>query len=320
MAPFFVFLFCLFATYAGYLLATKKKNEQRAEMRKRIEQVLAYSAHVDEDQLRLRREELLSEIPLMNRLLLRVQGAMQIKKIIDQADLNLTVMRLFMFSAFAGLMAVMAASMVTIDLLIIFAAGTAAAAVPFIHVVWQRKKRLHQFLSDLPAALDLMSRALAAGHAFSESLNLVATEMPDPVSKEFRQTYEEQNLGLSAKLALGNLAERIPLMDLKLCVTAIMIQRETGGNLSEVLEKVAFTIRERFRILEDLKTLTTQSRWSAYVLCGIPMFVAAVTTAINPEYMSILWDDPRGHQLVALAAGMQIAGTLLVRKILIIKI
>lgn len=320
MTPFFVFLFCLFATYAGYLLATKKKNEQRAEMRKRIEQVLAYSAHVDDDQLRLKREELLSEIPLMNRVLLRVQGVMQVKKLIDQADLDLTVMRLFMFSAFAGLMAVMAASMVTINLLVILVAGSVAAVLPFAHVLWKRQVRLHQFLTDLPAALDLMSRALAAGHAFSESLNLVASEMPDPVSKEFRQTYEEQNLGLSAKLALGNLAERIPLMDLRLCVTAIMIQRETGGNLSEILEKVSFTIRERFRILEDLKTLTTQSRWSAYVLCGIPMLVAAFTTYINPEYMSVLWNDPRGHQLVVLAAGMQLAGTLLVRKILRIKI
>ncbi len=320
MTPFFVFLFCLFGTYAGYLLATKKKNEQRAEMRKRIEQVLAYSAHIDDDQLRLKREELLSEIPLMNKVLLRVQGVMQIKKLIDQADLDLTVMRLFMFSAFAGLMAVMAASMVTINLLVIFAAGSVAAVLPFAHVLWKRQVRLHQFLTDLPAALDLMSRALAAGHAFSESLNLVASEMPDPVSKEFRQTYEEQNLGLSAKLALGNLAERIPLMDLRLCVTAIMIQRETGGNLSEILEKVSFTIRERFRILEDLKTLTTQSRWSAYVLCGIPILVAAFTTYINPEYMSVLWNDPRGHQLVALAAGMQLAGTLLVRKILRIKI
>jgi tight adherence protein B len=165
-----------------------------------------------------------------------------------------------------------------------------------------------------------MSRALSAGHAFAEALHMVSTEMPDPIATEFRKTYEEQNLGLSLKLALENLTERVPLIDLRLCVTAIMIQRETGGNLAEILEKVAYTIRERFRILEDLKTLTTSSRLSAWILCGIPIFVALAVTVINPEYMSVLWYDPRGHNLIAAASVMQICGMLIVRKILKIKI
>jgi len=165
-----------------------------------------------------------------------------------------------------------------------------------------------------------MSRALQAGHAFAESLHMVATEMPEPIATEFRKTYEEQNLGLSLKLALENLAERIPLLDLRLCITAIMIQRETGGNLAEILEKVGHTIRERFRIMEDLKTLTTSSRMSAWILCGIPIFVALAVTAINGEYMSVLWNDPRGHRLILIASVMQISGMLVVRKILKIKI
>src|SRR5262249_16155067 len=145
---------------------------------------------------------------------------------------------------------------------------------PFLHVVWKRKKRLHKFLTDLPDTLELMSRALAAGHAFSESLHMVSQEMPDPISTEFRRTYEENNLALSCKLALENLVERIPLIDLRICVTAVLIQRQTGGNLADILEKVANTIRERFRIMEDFKTLTTHSRISAWVLCGVPIFIA----------------------------------------------
>jgi len=189
-----------------------------------------------------------------------------------------------------------------------------------VHVWWKRKKRFAAFLEHLPDALDLMSRALTAGHAFSESLQMVSSEMPEPIAGEFRKTYEEQNLGLSLKLALENLTQRIPLLDLRMCVTAVLIQRETGGNLAELLEKVAYTIRERFRIMGDLKTLTTSSRMSAWLLCGLPIFVAIAVTVLNPEYMSVLWKDPRGHWLIATALFMQVTGMLIVRKILNIKI
>src|SRR5206468_10378248 len=132
--------------------------------------------------------------------------------------------------------------------------GIAMASLPFRHVWWKRKNRFVQFLEHLPDALDLVSRALSEGHAFSEALHMVSTEMPEPIATEFRKAYEEQNLGLSLKLALENLIQRMPLLDLRMCVTAVLIQRETGGNLAEILEKVAYTIRERFRIMGDLKT------------------------------------------------------------------
>ena len=176
------------------------------------------------------------------------------------------------------------------------------------------------FLEELPDAFDLVSRALSAGHGFSEALHMVSEEMPDPIATEFRKAYEEQNLGLSIKLALENLTQRIPLLDLRMCVTAVLIQRETGGNLSEILEKVSHTIRERFRIMGDLKTLTTSSRMSAWLLCGLPIFVALAVTVMNPDYMSVLWKDHRGHYLIAAAMFMQISGMLIVRKILNIKI
>jgi len=199
-------------------------------------------------------------------------------------------------------------------------AGLVCAAIPFGHVWWKRKKRFDAFLEQLPDALDLISRALSAGHAFSEALHMVSIEMPHPIAAEFRKAYEEQNLGLSVKLALENLTQRMPILDLKMCVTAILIQRETGGNLAEILEKVAYTIRERFRILGDLKTLTTSSRMSAWLLCALPIGVALAVTVMNPEYMSVLWKDPRGHYLIAAALFMQITGMLIVRKILNIKI
>jgi tight adherence protein B len=320
LISFFVFLFCLFAVILAYLFATRGSDAKRARLKQRLNEALLHSAHTTDVEVLLARQELMSEIPALNRALVQIQVATRLKRVLDQADLEITITRLLMFSAMAGMLAGLAASVLTFSILIIVSAGLVGALIPFVHVFWKRKKRFDKFLEHLPDALELMSRALSAGHAFSEALHMVSIEMPEPISKEFRKTYEEQNLGLSLKLALENLTHRMPLLDLRLCVTAVLIQRETGGNLAEILEKVAYTIRERFRILGDLKTLTTSSRLSAWLLCGLPIGVAIAVTAMNPEYMSILWKDPRGHKLIYLAVALQISGMLIVRKILRIRI
>ena len=320
LISFLVFLFCLFLVLGAYLWATRGSDAKRARLQKRLTDALLHSANTDDVDVILARSELMSEIPWLNRSLVSVQSALRLKRLLDQADLHITPSRLIMFSGMAGILAAMAVSVLTFSLLLMLAAGLLAAALPFIHVWYKRKKRLDAFLEHLPDALDLMSRALSAGHAFSEALHMISVEMPEPIAGEFRKTYEEQNLGLSMKLALENLTNRIPLLDLRMCVTAILIQRETGGNLAEILEKVAYTIRERFRILGDLKTLTTSSRMSAWLLCGLPIGVALAITFMNPEYMSVLWKDPRGHYLIAAAMMMQVTGMLIVRKILRIKI
>ena len=320
LISFLVFVFCLFLVLGAYLMATRGTDEKRRRLQQRLTDALMHSAHTEDVEVILARNELMSEIPWLNRSLVRIQAALHIKRMLDQADLHVTPSRLAMFSGMAGILAALAVSVLTPSLLVTFAVGFGAAAFPFVHVWWKRKKRFDAFLEHLPDALDLMSRALSAGHAFAESLHMVSQEMPEPIATEFRKTYEEQNLGLSLKLALENLTERMPLLDLRLCVTAILIQRETGGNLAEILEKVAYTIRERFRIMGDLKTLTTSSRMSAWLLCGLPIFVTLMITGMNPEYMSVLWTDQRGHYLIAAALFLQVTGMLIVRKILRIKI
>ena len=320
MISFLVFLFALFLVLGAYLLATHGSDAKRARLQKRLSEALLHSAHTDDVEVVLARNELMSEIPWLNRSLIRVQAALQLKRMLDQADLHITPSRLIMFSAMAGMLTALAVSVISTSILLMVVAGLASAALPFAHVWWTRKKRFDRFLEHLPDALDLMSRALCAGHAFSESMHMVSAEMPEPIATEFRKTYEEQNLGLSLKLALENLTQRIPLLDLRMCVTAVLIQRETGGNLAEILEKVAYTIRERFRIMGDLKTLTTSSRMSAWLLCGLPIFVTIVITIMNPEYMTILWKDQRGHYLIATALFLQVTGMMIVRKILRIKI
>ena len=317
---FIVFLFALFLVLGSYIAATHGSDAKRKRLQQRLSEALLHSAQTEDIELILARNELMSEIPWVNRELVRLQAALHLKRMLDQADLHITPSRLIMFSVMAGVLGALAASVVTPFLLIIVACGLVTAVLPFVHVWWKRKKRLDAFLEQLPDALELIARALSAGHAFSESLHMVSSEMGEPIATEFRKAYEEQNLGLSLKLALENLTQRIPLLDLHMCVTAVLIQKETGGNLAEILEKVAYTIRERFRILGDLKTLTTSSRLSAWLLCGLPIFVACTVTVMNPDYMSVLWKDPRGHYLIAAAMFMQITGMLIVRKILNIKI
>jgi tight adherence protein B len=320
LIPFFVFLAGLFLVYTIYLVTSRSTEAKRAILKERLADAIRSSVHSQDLEVQLVRRELLSEIPWVNRVLLGVRLVTQFKQIIDQAASEVTVMRLFLFSLTAGVLAFLAVSMISTSLLLMFFFGILATSLPTLHILAKRRKRLNKFLQLLPDALDLMSRGLSAGHAFTEALQMVSTEMPEPIAGEFRKTYEEQNLGLSLKLALENLVERVPLLDLRMCVTAVMIQRETGGNLSELLEKVAHTIRERFRIMEDLKTLTLSSRWSAWLLCGLPIFLAVYVSLMNPGYMDVMWRDPRGHWLLALAAIMQVLGMLMVQKIMKIRI
>lgn len=320
LVPFFVFLACLFMVYAIYLITSRSTEAKRAILKERLADAIRASINSQDAEVQLVRRELLSEIPWVNQVLLGVRVISQFKKVIDQAASEVTVMRLILFSLTAGVLAFLAVSMISASYLLCFFFAILATALPTLHILAKRRKRMNKFLQLLPDALDLMSRGLSAGHAFTEALQMVATEMPEPIAGEFRKTYEEQNLGLSLKLALENLVERVPLLDLRMCVTAVMIQRETGGNLSELLEKVAHTIRERFRIMEDLKTMTLSSRWSAWLLCALPIFLAVYVTVMNPGYMDVMWHDPRGHWLLAIAAIMQILGVLMVQKIMRIRI
>ena len=317
-APF-IFIFFLLLTYVVYLLATRKSEIRSARLEQRVKQALQEAEQLGEANVVLRRESI-SSVPLLQRLLGPLRFTHKLDQMLSQADLQITVSRLLIFCVMAGLMATLAAYTLFNSLPMVFIAGLLATVLPLLHVNWVRKRRLAKFLEHLPDTLDLMSRSLAVGHAFSEALYQVTTDMPEPIATEFRVTYEEQKLGLSLKVALEHLIARVPLLDLRLCVTAILIQRETGGNLAEILEKVSSTIRERFRIVEEFRTMTTAARGSAWILCGLPFFIIFIIMAFNPSYMAPLFYDPRGHYVLATATVMQILGVLSIRKILQIKI
>ena len=314
-----VFLFFLFLVYALFLLASRKSDARQERLQHRVAQALQGLGGTSDEPIQISRDDSIGGHPIINRLLSSLDFIKQLDRMIRQADIRITVSRLLAFCFIAGVMAGLAAYTV-VNFLFALLLAVPAAALPILHVALKRKKRLLKFNAQLPDTLDLLGRSLAVGHAFSESLNQVASEMPDPIATEFRITFEEQKLGLSTKAALDRLTERVPLLDLRLCVTAMHIQRETGGNLAEILEKVAQTVRDRFKLMEDFRTMTTSARGSAWILCGLPFGIVFLITAINPDYMSRLLHDQRGHYILAVAAVLQFLGIVTIKKILRIRI
>ena len=192
--------------------------------------------------------------------------------------------------------------------------------VPFVVLNIKRGKRLRTFEEAFPEALDLIARALKAGHAFATGLKMVADEMEEPVGPEFRKTFDEQNFGLPLKDALDNLTQRVPLIDVRFFATAVLIQRETGGNLSEILENLAHVVRERFKILRQVRVYTAHGRMTGYVLLALPAVLCIALSFINPDHMNLLFRERMGQMLLLTALVMQVIGYLWIRQVVKIEV
>ncbi|MGH7549943.1 MAG: type II secretion system F family protein, partial [Gemmatimonadota bacterium] len=192
--------------------------------------------------------------------------------------------------------------------------------LPYMYVRRRKTKRLRAFEEYFPEAIDLLGRAIRAGHAFSTGLQMVADESPQPIGMEFRRVFEEQKFGLSLEDSLLALADRIELLDMRIFVTAVLIQREVGGNLAEILDKISYTIRERFTIERQVRVYTAQGRFTGYLLAALPLGVGFLIYMLNREYMTILWERPVGRLLIAVAVVLQVIGFFIIRKIINIKI
>jgi tight adherence protein B len=192
--------------------------------------------------------------------------------------------------------------------------------MPFAYLKWRRTARLHRFEEMFPEALDLMSRAVRAGHAFSAGMKMVADELRDPVGPEFRKAFDEQNYGLPLKESLNNLSQRVPLLDVRFFATAVLIQRETGGNLAEILDNLANVVRERFKIRRQVRVHTAHGRMTGYVLMALPAFLAVALTTINPEHMGQLFRDPIGKSMIVAGICMQVIGWFWIRQVVKIEV
>jgi len=191
---------------------------------------------------------------------------------------------------------------------------------PWCWLLFRRSRRFKRFEGQLPDAMELIGRALRSGHSLASGLSVVVDEMPDPISQEFHRAYEEQNLGIPIERALKNMLKRIPNMDLKFFVTAVAIQRQSGGDLAEILDKISHIIRERFKILGQVKALTGEGRISGIVLMALPVALFFAVYYLNPEYIMLLFTEPLGRKMIFVAAFLQILGAIVIKKIVAIKV
>ena len=195
-----------------------------------------------------------------------------------------------------------------------------AGVIPFWVVSFKRKRRFSAFQEQFPDAIDMLARAVRAGHAFNVAFSLIADEMSDPVAEEFRTAHRQQNLGMPMREALRNLAKRMPMADVRIFVTALQIQRESGGNLGEILDNLSTVVRERFSILREIQIVTAEGRMSMYVLIGMPFAGGILMYLANPEYMGPLFTDPLGHIALGIAGVMMFFGYLIIKKMVAMKV
>ena len=234
---------------------------------------------------------------------------------ITQAALRVTVGTIFLSSGCLALLMYILVKVFFLNTLLAIGAAVLAAFVPFIYVKRAKEKRLRKFEEQFPEAIDLIGRALRAGHAFTTGLAMAAEEIPKPVGEEFQLLYDRQNFGMPLPDAMKSFAERIPLIDARFFVTAVLTQRETGGNLGEVLDNLASVIRDRFRVKRQVRVLTAHGRITGWILAGMPPALAGVMFITTPDHMRMLVSDPIGVQMIVVALALQIIGTLIIRKL-----
>jgi tight adherence protein B len=263
----------------------------------------------------IRKQELLSTVPWLNRWLLKLELAPRLRTLILQANLKWTAGTLLLMSILCFVVPAYLVFMRTRVIIFSLLIGLLISASPFLYVLHKRKQRFNKFEQGLPETLDLMVSALRAGHSLVSALDLAANESADPIGSEFRICFDEQNYGLELKTAMNNLATRVPLQDLKIVITAILIQKESGGNLAEVFDKAAYVIRERFRLKQQVRVHTAQGRLTGWILSFLPVALGIALYMINPANMSLLWTRPIGVKLLYLSAAMTITGALIIRKI-----
>jgi tight adherence protein B len=307
----------IFGVVALLLIASGTGASQRTKQTLALlSSALAVGKRELEDQIvDIRKHELLSAVPWINRWLLKIELAPRLRSTLYQANVKWTA---------GGLLLMSAACFVVPSYLLYLRTGTVAFALliglllgfaPFAYVLHRRGQRFQKFEQELPEALDLMVSALRAGHSLVAALGLVGSESPDPIGIEFKICCDEQNYGLELRTALDNLVSRVPLQDVRIVTTAILIQKESGGNLAEVLDKASYVIRERFRLKRQVRVHTAQGRLTGWILSFLPIVLGVLLYLVNPDNMSLLWKRPIGVKLLYAAAGMTITGALIIRKI-----
>ena len=313
---FLIFLSFFFLIRGILLFLANPERLHQRRLKQRLREMEGLESSLNVNTL-LKKASL--EKSFLDQILVKFSLVNRIQIMMQQANLNWEMGTFLVVVAFSGL-AMAGLGLAQWGVWGGLAGGGLGLIIPYKLLVRRRKRRLKKFEKQLPDALDLLARGLRAGHAFPTGLQQVAKEMPDPLGTEFFKTFREFNHGLDLNTALLNLCDRIDLRDLSFFTTAVLIQRETGGNLTEILEKISILVRERFKLRDQIKALTAEGRLSGVILLILPPLLAGVLMLVNPKYMSQLFTHPTGLKLCAVALGFQLLGMWCIHKIVNIKV
>ncbi len=259
---------------------------------------------------------MLSGVPALNRMMLGWSWPRKFQDLVAQAGMATRPGKILLTSGVLAVGGFVLTGLVFNHFPVPLLAGLLIGAIPIANVVMKRRKRLQKFEENFPEAIDLLNRSIRAGHPFTTGLGMIATESPEPIAGEFRTTFEEQNFGLPLRDVLQNLSERVPLIDVRFFVTALLIQKETGGNLSEILENLSHVIRDRFRIFREVRVKSAQGRLTAVILIAMPPALILGMRMINPSYLDILFEDRIGFWMLWGAGIFQVIGSIILWKII----
>ncbi len=315
----------VFAIVAAAVFAVTSIVDQRSARARLIKERLANEKKAPElaaeEELALVRDEQLSKIPALDTLLRRSGRVIELQKVLAQAGMpEMRAGNFLGISAVSGVVAAILAYIVASRVDVAWVALLIGFIIPYSYVSIRRNKRFEKFEELFPEAIDTLARAVRAGHAFTTALEMITNEIAEPIASEFRQLYEEQKFGMPVRDALLNLTERVPLVDVKFFVTAVMLQRETGGNLAEILDNLSYVIRERFKIQRQVRVYTAQGRLTMALLMGMPPIIVTVMLILNRSFIQPLFSDPIGHTLLVAGIMLQTIGYFVIRKIIRIQV
>ena len=257
---------------------------------------------------------------LLDRMAANTRGGAWLGHLIEQSGVKTTSGKVIFMSLGAAAIGGLLGAVLVRSNWVVPITATLGLVMPTVFLMRKRTVRMRKFEEMFPEALDLLSRAVKAGHAFQTAMNMAAEELPDPVGPEFRKTFDQQNFGLPLREALNAMADRIPIIDVKFFVTAVLIQRETGGNLSEILDNLSHVVRERFKVLRQVRVHTAHGRFTGWVLMALPASLAVVMAYINPEHMQLLFEETMGRQMLMAAVVMQTIGYFWIQRVIKIEV
>ena len=285
-----------------------------------VERIQKWSTIVPAVQLEILRKDALSDIPWLNELLLTMRRFQPLRILHRRADspvpLGVFVLGMPILALIGFIIAFSMRWPIVLGLLFSVILGT----LPVGYLHWLKKKRMTMFERQLPEALELISRSLRAGHALSVGLKLVGEELRDPVRTEFKRVFDEVSMGVALPQALQNMTERLDSIDVGFFVTSVLVQRETGGNLAEIIDSLAGLIRQRFELQLRVRALSAEGRFSAVLLVALPIVVSGALYKLNPDYISTLFTDPMGHNMVVVGSVLMVVGSLMMKRMVAIKV